>query len=67
MDDLVIVPLGIMLAVSLVPEALMMEFRVNAAKQYSEPGSKVGTAFTILIWILLAAILMWWFWPAPAE
>jgi uncharacterized membrane protein YkvA (DUF1232 family) len=41
LDDLVIVPLGIMAAVRMIPVALMAEFRSEAARR-ERPVSKVG-------------------------
>src|SRR5262245_33820874 len=41
LDDLIIVPLGIVLAVKLVPRDLMSEFRAQAARR-AKPTSKGG-------------------------
>lgn len=49
LDDLLIVPLGIMLAVRLVPAALMIEFRFDA--EHREVGSsRAGFLFVLAIW-----------------
>jgi uncharacterized membrane protein YkvA (DUF1232 family) len=64
LDDLIIVPLGIMLAVKLVPVDLMQEFRVEAKRRVS-PVSKAGLVFMIAVWILAALVLVWLFWPKP--
>lgn len=65
LDDLLIVPLGIMLAVRLVPAGLMQEFRDEAARR-ARPVSKAGLIFMIAIWIVAALALLWPFWPKPA-
>ncbi|RWB67414.1 YkvA family protein [Mesorhizobium sp.] len=65
LDDLVIVPLGIMLAVKLVPGDLMQEFRDQAARR-DKPVSKVGLAFMVAVWVLAALALLWLFWPKAA-
>jgi uncharacterized membrane protein YkvA (DUF1232 family) len=65
LDDLIIVPLGILLAVKLVPAELMVEFRAEAARR-STPSSRAGLAFIAVIWIVAAAMLAWFFWPKPA-
>jgi uncharacterized membrane protein YkvA (DUF1232 family) len=62
LDDLVIVPLGIMLAVKLVPAPLMAEFRAAAAERKSRPVSRVGLAVIIAIWLLAVTGLLWLFW-----
>lgn len=65
LDDLVIVPLGILLAVKLVPAGLMREFRDTAARR-AKPVSRAGLMFMIAVWILAALVLLWLFWPKPA-
>jgi uncharacterized membrane protein YkvA (DUF1232 family) len=53
LDDLLIVPVGIMLAVKLVPSDLMQEFREEAMRR-EKPVSKAGLAFIITLWVLAA-------------
>ena len=59
LDDLLIVPLGIWLAVRLVPPALMAEFREEAARREGKPKSYAAAAFVALVWIAAAAGLAW--------
>lgn len=63
LDDLLIVPLGIMLAVRLVPPALMIEFRAAATAREGRPMSRVGAAVIVAIWLAAAIFLGWFFWP----
>jgi uncharacterized membrane protein YkvA (DUF1232 family) len=60
-DDLVIVPLGILLAVKLVPADLMLEFRTAAASADGERMlGRWGAALIVMLWVaglILAA--MW--------
>ncbi|MDG4876912.1 YkvA family protein [Mesorhizobium sp. WSM4935] len=65
LDDLLIVPVGIMLAVKLVPADLMGEFREEAMRR-EKPVSKAGLAFMIALWTLAALTLTWLCWPKPA-
>ncbi|AZO60477.1 MULTISPECIES: YkvA family protein [unclassified Mesorhizobium] len=65
LDDLVIVPLGILLAVKLVPAGLMREFRDTATRS-TRPVSLTGLIFMIAVWIVAALALLWLFWPSPA-
>ncbi len=62
LDDLIIVPLGILLVVKLVPAPLMAEYRAMAAGQI-KPASHGGTVAILTIWIGIAAALLWWLWP----
>lgn len=66
LDDLVIVPLGILLAVKLIPAPLMAEFRIEASRREGRPASRVGMAAVILLWILSASLVGWWVWRAVA-
>ena len=62
LDDLLIVPVGIVLAVKLVPADLMQEFREEAMRR-EKPVSRAGLAFVIGLWVLAALALIWLFWP----
>ena len=57
LDDLVIVPLGIIAAVKLVPEDLMAEFRERASAAGSRPKSYAGAIVIAGIWIAACAAI----------
>ena len=59
LDDLIIVPLGILLVVRLIPPRIMKEHRAAAELAASVPVSKVGAAVIIAIWSLLAVAAAW--------
>ena len=63
LDDLLIVPLGIMLAVRLVPPQLMAEFRAEASAREARPMSHLGAVAIVALWLTAAAVLIWIFWP----
>lgn len=60
LDDLVLVPLGIWLVVSLIPEQAMAEYRARASDvmQRSDDGKFAAIAI-IAIWMIGAAWLCW--------
>ena len=64
---MVILPLGIVLAVRLVPPDLMAEFRREADRLSERPASRAGAAMIIVLWLLAAAALLWAFWPRGAA
>jgi uncharacterized membrane protein YkvA (DUF1232 family) len=66
LDDLVIVPLGILLVVWLIPAGLMMEFRERAAAVHTSPRSIAAAAVIVLIWIAAAALVGRWLWRSLA-
>jgi len=62
LDDLVIVPLGIIAAVKLVPEELMAEFRERAARLEQRPKSYAGAILIAAIWIGATLAIGAWLW-----
>lgn len=52
LDDLLIVPIGIALAVRLIPSDLMSEFRREATRQEARPRSLMVAAIIAVIWML---------------
>lgn len=63
LDDLVIVPLAIVLAVRMIPPELMAEFRAAADGRSGLPISRIGAVAIVVLWILAAALLARAFWP----
>lgn len=59
-DDLLIVPLGITLAVRLIPQPLMAEFRILATQRSHPPHGFAAAAVIILLWLALLSILGFW-------
>ena len=60
LDDLIIVPLGILLVIRLIDEGLMEEFREKASALSDRPVSR-GAAFVfILVWVAGAAVFIRW-------
>lgn len=60
LDDLLIVPLGIMAVIRLVPGELFAQFRTEAAAVAQKPVSKAGLAVIVLIWAVCALIVWNW-------
>jgi uncharacterized membrane protein YkvA (DUF1232 family) len=67
LDEAILLPLAILLAIRLIPAPLLAEFRAAAAAAAARPGSRAGAAFVLLVWLLAAAGLFWWFWPHAAD
>ena len=58
LDDLLLVPAGIWLAIRLIPAPLMQEFR-GAAQGLARPRSWLGAAIIMALWLTLAALFAW--------
>jgi uncharacterized membrane protein YkvA (DUF1232 family) len=65
LDDLVLIPLGLLLAIRMIPPALIAEHRAEAARRFAEGGphgGRIAALFIVLVWLLAAAWLVRLFW-----
>ena len=62
LDDLVLIPIGIALAIKLVPPSVLAECRSRArdAMASGKPVSRIAGAIVVMIWIALAAWCIAW-------
>lgn len=60
LDDLLIVPLGILLAVRLIPVPLMAEFRSLAADHELLPKNQTGAIIVVCTWLICTIAIGWW-------
>src|SRR5678815_3100103 len=59
LDDLVIVPLGILAVVKLIPPEVMAESRIAAASAAEKPVSRTAAFVIVLIWAASIALTGW--------
>jgi uncharacterized membrane protein YkvA (DUF1232 family) len=61
LDDLIIIPLGISLALKLVPAQVMVDARKEAAEveKAGKPLSYIGAVIIIGIWLLVLGAVIW--------
>ena len=63
LDDLLLVPLGLALALRLIPAPVMAECRREASARLaagsSRPHSWVGATVIVVVWLLLAGLAVW--------
>jgi uncharacterized membrane protein YkvA (DUF1232 family) len=59
LDDIILVPLGIELALRLIPHDLMERFRAEADARDNEPRSLIAAAIVVLLWL---AVIVWLSW-----
>ena len=62
LDDLILVPLGIALALKMIPADLMAESRARArvSMEQGKPVNRLAAVVIVLIWLLLAALAIVW-------
>jgi uncharacterized membrane protein YkvA (DUF1232 family) len=63
LDDLVIVPLGIALALRMIPAQVMVDARKQAEERsrQGEPVSRAGAIIIIGVWLMIATAVIWFF------
>lgn len=61
LDDLILVPLGIILVLRMVPDEVMAECRARAQAELAggRPVSRAGAIAIITIWVLCAVLVGW--------
>jgi len=66
LDDLILIPIGIALAIKLVPHQVLAECRARAqeAIQNGKPVSRAAGAVIVVIWLVLAALCIVWAYEA---
>lgn len=57
LDDLIIVPLGLMAVIRLLPPEVLATSRAKASAVLERPRSRVAAAVIVLVWLLGAALL----------
>jgi uncharacterized membrane protein YkvA (DUF1232 family) len=62
-DDLVLVPLGLLLVLRLMPSDVLAEHRAAAAAIAERPVSRAGALVVIGVWIMAALLLTTWLGP----
>ena len=62
LDDLILIPLGVYIAIRLIPPDVLAECRQRAAEELgqSKPVMKLVGVLIVLVWIGLAALLLVW-------
>ena len=60
LDDLLIVPAGIVLAVRLIPPDVLAEHRERATAAANRPASRFAAAVIVVVWMLAIGLIAWW-------
>lgn len=63
LDDLIIVPLGLLLVIRLIPSDLIEEYRAKADRMERAPANRIAAIVIIVFWLLLAALVGAWVYP----
>lgn len=61
-DDLLIVPLGVLLVLRLIPPEVRRAAKERALAVADKPTSRVTAVVIVAIWLVVAGLLGFWFW-----
>jgi uncharacterized membrane protein YkvA (DUF1232 family) len=59
LDDLVIVPLGVALAIKMIPPQILAGCREEAREVEDRPVGRLAAVAVVAVWIALAALAVW--------
>ena len=60
LDDMILVPLGILLSRKLIPGEVLAAARIKADAMLERPINRVAGVIVVAIWIACALVLGWW-------
>jgi uncharacterized membrane protein YkvA (DUF1232 family) len=58
LDDVILVPLGIVVAVRLIPGPVLAECREQAEVMVDRPTNRAAASIIVVVWIVAAAVLV---------
>ncbi len=59
LDDLILIPLGVALAVRMIPPEVLAECRERAREVADRPVNRVAAVAVVAVWVALAALAVW--------
>ncbi len=63
LDELILLPLAVLLIARLIDPTLMAEFRAEAETLADRPRSRLGILVVAIIWSAVALLVCWALWP----
>lgn len=67
LDDLVLIPLGVTLAIKMIPAPVLEEARAKARSFQTKPKNWLAGALIIVIWVLVFGWVLSWAWEAIKQ
>ena len=60
LDDLVLVPLGVLAVRAMVPPAVLAECREQAVRMEAGPPNWIAASVIVALWVVAAAVFLYW-------
>lgn len=60
LDDLLLIPLGVLAVRAMIPAGVLLECRERAAQVSEKPTSRMAAGVIVVVWLLLAATSGYW-------
>ena len=62
LDDLIIIPLGLLLVIRMLPAEVLIAARLRASDAIARPRSYAAAAVIVVVWLAaVTAFALWWF------
>jgi uncharacterized membrane protein YkvA (DUF1232 family) len=61
LDDLVLIPLGVLAVRAMIPPTVLADCRERASRLEGKPRSWLAAAIIVSVWVALAAAAIYWF------
>ena len=58
LDDLILIPLGVALAIRMIPDEVLEECRQKAHSAGDQPVNRKAAVFVVAVWLVLAVLLV---------
>ena len=60
LDELVVIPLGVMAVRAMIPDTVLAECRERASRVEGQPRNVIAAAIIVTAWLCLAAFAIYW-------
>lgn len=60
LDDVILVPLGLLLVIRLIPPEILAEHRRRAEAAGRLPPNRIAAVFVVAVWLAVLALGAWW-------
>lgn len=64
LDDLILIPVGVLLALKMIPPPVMADCRIKAEEliKQGKPINRVAAIFIVAVWLMVAVLVMYGIW-----